>query len=240
MKRLLALLLLLSSALIASPRRIDFIHILKCGGTTIRTLLDEQLPHLNRYRHGELHHNFEGKYVRVEQMSVSPALQASILKHFPKLTEKQNLFSMHAPYWFFKAKDPNFEDSFKFTSLRDPIERVKSEYRYRKKWLKHLSYSDIPTNSLCYFLCSDPSLTGEELVADCIKNLQMLDHIIFMDDFERGVIELFEKLGKKIRRVPRTNTTQPAPISDKVLSNLIERNQWDILLYKRAKELFGK
>lgn len=239
MRKFLAL-LFLSSHLIAQPARIDYIHIPKCGGMTINLLLRQQLPEAKKYPYPDLHHVFEQNSIRIGQMSVSPALRASILKRFPMVAPKQNLVSIHAPYWFLKAKDPKFEDSFIFTSLREPIERVQSEYRFKRKFFNDISYDAIPTNSLCYYLCSDPSLEGEELVADCIRNLERLDHIIFLDDFDVGVSELFQKLGKRIEEVPVTNTTQYEPISDELRCDLIEKNRWDIELYRYAKEHFSR
>lgn len=237
--RKLALLLFLSSQLLAQPARIDFIHIPKCGGGTVSELLYEQFPGASRYPFRALHYT-EGIEIIMRRMDICPSLQAAILNRFPEINE--SLATLHAPYWFFQYKDSNFASSFKFTCLRDPIERVRSEFRFRKKWHKHrqISYDEIPCNSLCYYLCSDPSLTGEELVHDCLRNLQQLDHLIFMDDYERGVVELFRKLGKEIGAIPKHNATEDEPIPIEILDNIIERNRWDIELYRLAKSQFGR
>ncbi len=61
-----------------------------------------------------------------------------------------------------------------------------------------------------------------------------------MDDYERGVVELFRKLGKEIGAIPKHNATEDEPIPIEILDNIIERNRWDIELYRLAKSQFGR
>lgn len=79
---------------------------------------------------------------------------------------------------------------------------------------------------------------------DCKKNLHKLNHIIFLDDskiFEKGISELFQKLGKKnpYRIVPTKNKRKKSfPISNEEIEKLKELNSLDIALYKYAKKHF--
>lgn len=78
----------------------------------------------------------------------------------------------HFPYHLLLEKDQNLESAFFFTCLRDPIERVLSQYRYMKRKIGIESPLEIYPNMICYMLSSNPDLKGEELLNDCIETLK--------------------------------------------------------------------
>ena len=170
--------------------RICFLHIPKTGGLTVRALLE------SRYVENEIYaHKDAGQLAR---NTYDADVMSSVLKNFPPIREP--LAVGHFPFWFFQNKDPHFQTSFLFTVLREPVDRVISSYFYRLANEELKPLLEVPANRICKMLCSDASLFGEDLLQDCIRNLQRMDFIIFMDDFER--------LSKKIR-VYKEDENQP-------------------------------
>lgn len=97
---------------------------------------------------------------------------------------------------------------------------------------------------MCHTLCSNPYLEGEELLEDCIRVVESLDHVILMDDFENGVRTLFEKLGRPlIKPIPHKNPTtekeaSQQTITDELIEKIKEREALDIRLYEYCKKRF--
>lgn len=199
---------------------INFIHITKCGGTSLFSLFSQ---------------NFKAEEIYPHLVFKLPVDKMPLINH---------QFAMgHFPYWFFVNNDVNFNCSFNFTVLRDPIERVISHYFYWRQnhphWKNNLdgySISRIPKNEMCTYLCSIPGLKDEELLQNAISTLKTLDFVFFMDDFEEGACKLFYILDLKLPvKIPHENITKKALFDEETLKIIAENNDLDIRLYEYAK-----
>lgn len=148
----------------------------------------------------------------------------------------------HFPMWFFEQKVKHDADCFWFVTLRDPIERVLSQFRYmRKRGLTTQSPCDIQPNHMCRILSSDPELSDQGLLESAISNLHKMDMIIFLEDFEYGVRQLFNELNlPQPDVIPKRNSTSKAPVHPLVIEKLRKIHSLDILLYEYARTHFGK
>ena len=124
------------------------------------------------------------------------------------------------------------------SSCVDPaVSRVISHYYHKMRAGDDIqSPTEICPNLMCKFLCSDPTLRGEELLEDCKKNLESLDFIIFLDDFENGVNSLFKKLklSSKGPIVVKNKSDKKRPITQEEKQKIREQNDLDIRLYEYA------
>lgn len=204
---------------------IHFLHIPKCAGTTIRSLLEKNFHEKDIYP-------LQRFYIEKHNYKEAPQIEHEFV-------------AGHFPLWFLKEKDPNFETSFLFTVLRDPVERVLSHARYRQKHGSDSFFDplSIRPNCMCKMLTSDPNLEGQELLEDCISNLIHFDYILFQDDpvkFEKGIKRLFKSLQFPYldKDVPRLNPTKKNQVSEELIEKLKELNSLDIALYQFAKNHF--
>lgn len=172
--------------------------------------------------------------------SYDPQDMADVLNEFP--TIEHEVVSGHFPFWFFQHKDPDFDSSFFFIILRDPVERVLSHYQMGLRKNPQSSPLAIPPNLICKMLCSDPTKTGAELLKESIANLERMDFIIFQDDYERGVKQLFKKLNLTLDqgKIPKKNTTEKTPVSKEIIQKIREMNDLDVQLYKHAVARYKK
>ncbi|MBX9924458.1 MAG: sulfotransferase family protein [Rhabdochlamydiaceae bacterium] len=208
--------------------RLYFLHIPKTGGTTIHTVLENQI-HLN-----ELY----------------PPRKASMAN----IPVNHEFVSGHFPFWFCAQLDPEFDQAFKFTILRDPVERVLSLLRYTKKHRPNLrsmnldeifellihneSHKNDMTQNTISFLTSQPDLPEEDVLKNAKDTLNKLDFVVFLDNFEQDTKELFEALGIQWNTefLPHTNTTEAEYVSPELLEKIKELNKLDIDLYEYAKK----
>ena len=212
---------------------LNFLHIPKTGGTSMMSVLHGCFPSKDFYPITDL--TWDEKAV-IRGNFALPNEISDILNRYPLIEQK--IAVGHFPFWFLQSKDPQFDSSFTFTILREPVSRVISHYDF---WVdigrKISSPTEIDPNLMCKMLRSDCTLCGEDLLEDCKKNLESLDFILFLDDFEGGVRRLLKKLNIKYRgSVPRENkSSRRRQITDEELAQLIELNDLDIRLYEYAK-----
>lgn len=207
--------------------RIVFLHIPKTAGTTLNGLLVSNFNSQDIYPHRKIYQHRVTTY--------SPKDVSNVLRALPIIDHQ--LVSGHFPIWFLKEKDPNFNKSYIFTVLREPVDRVLSHWNAAGAEGSPL---DKCPNLMCKMLCSDATLTGEELLNDSINNLHRMDFIIFQDDFDNGVRNLFSRLNLTLpkNKIPHRNRSARKEISEKVLNELREINALDVRLYEYANENF--
>lgn len=208
-----------------SEARIKFIHIPKTGGSTIHEVLSQYFYENQIY-----------PYRRINR-----ALSPNAKKKAEAMPSIQHeLVSGHFPYWFMEEKDKDKKNSFTFTVLRNPIERVFSHYRFRKKANPDLDVSieDVLKNWTCRMLCSDPKLTGMDLLENAIENLKKLDFVIFMDNFDEDTKTMLQMIGIDTTyvRIPKLNTTKKERYDQKNIEQVKEDHALDVALYQYAKD----
>ncbi len=215
---------------------INFVHIPKTGGTTLHRLLRAHFAPSEIYPYGKVG---LGRAAATTQEQMESAWN-----EFPNI--RHQLIGGHFPMWFFHKKDPTYDSSYFFTVLRDPVERVLSHDRYRIKWglnrgvILEPNPLAIPSNFLCKMLCSDCTLQGEELIKNCMDSLDRMNYIIFMDDYENGVRNVFNELHiPQPKEIPHYNTTSYQPVGEEMIQQIQERNALDVQLYRLAKEKFS-
>ncbi|MCB1117268.1 MAG: sulfotransferase family 2 domain-containing protein [Chlamydiia bacterium] len=221
---------------VALDSHIIFIHIPKCAGTSMNSMLRKQFPQKNlilqeRYIESLIYGGVENEYSDVMD---------TLLKKYP-INPKYELVSGHFPVWYLKRNHMHYSTAFKFTVLRDPIERVLSNHRHLKQQV-HLTRSSSPLgvkpNLMCKMLASDYSAEGEDLLRQAIETLNELDAVLFVDNLQESVPSLFKTLGLPFVKVEHANKSIPMYINPKHLEIIAKNNELDIRLYKYAVEHF--
>lgn len=174
----------------------------------------------------------------MENYTLSELDEAPIVEH--------DFCSGHFPIWFLENKDPSFKDSYLFTVIRDPVQRVLSHCRFIQK--QDINRIDIDplhhqSNWICKMLTSDPDLEGDELLENCKKNLEKFDFILFQDDpitFENDVKSLFSYLQIPYfeSQIPKINTTKGQTYPESLIAEVSELNALDCALYAYAKKFY--
>jgi hypothetical protein len=212
---------------ISLDARLYFLHIPKTAGTTLRLLLELQVSANEIYPYRNYTH------------ARGPI--------------EKNLISGHFPYWFCKKFDPDFDKAFKVTILRDPVERYLSYLRAKKRGnslfadlesvieRRSLSKNKISAglidNALCRYLSADPCLEGEALLESAKQTLEEFDCVLFFDQVEQDVVDLFKRLGIELDKeeIPQINVTTKEPVREELLEEIKKLNELDLQLYQYAK-----
>jgi len=218
-----------------------FLHIEKTAGTSLVSYIKNSVAEKNFY------------YTRPELLNDPEVVKNELSKY--------NALAGHIRYG---QIEKNFEDVFKITFLRDPIERILSFYYYAKespetkdhitvqsKKLNILDFLDHCqekndrrfVNGMTFKLASD--CTQQEELASAKKNLETMDCIGIQKYFDESLSILSYKTGwKPVEVVPRTNITKKRSnqneLSSEIVEKILELNQDDQLLYEYAISLFEK
>lgn len=172
----------------------------------------------------------------------------------PKLEKKKNINQLKCVgghCWF--GVHQNFSKPFKyFTMLRNPLERVISEYYYILERPNHKAFSEVKTLSLSDFIQHFPVKSSNQQT----RRLSGLIHKPDLDlakfnlthHFEvAGIAEMFNESVYLMKKVfgwndieyQKANVTKTRPsmkeIPSDILKELEDRNQMDIELYEFAK-----
>ncbi|MFY0601378.1 MAG: sulfotransferase family 2 domain-containing protein [Cyclobacteriaceae bacterium] len=230
-----------------------FIHIPKTGGTTIvhtlsRQILYNRFQRLNPTRFTHPKDFLEKVEGLLENVITSSHKIEVVGGHFG--------FAAHP-----KLSDP----SQHFTVLRDPIERVISEYYYMKHkgmYYQHLinnenldleDYIHHPEisylNNLQTRLVAGESYQSGDIVTEVVyskalKNLKKFQVFGLTEQMSDTLALFYLTLGwKRLPYYLEANINDKRPrkedVSEKAIMSIKEREKYDIMLYKEAKEIFN-
>lgn len=237
MQVILLFLLALQLSSLYCVDQLCFVHIGKTGGTTMHALLRQHFKEGDFYPYRGMKELYPYKGLKdgeIVLQSMNESSEISPISH--------RVISGHFPLWWLHKKGVG-PKAFCFTILRDPIQRVISDYFFKLKFESEIyrfpdhTPLDVLPNVMCRMLSSDPTLTGEDLLNDAISNLKKLDFIIFLDDFERGIRHFFKKIGiKHHQTIPRLNITERGQeIDQEMIEQIRNYNELDLRLYEYAR-----
>ena len=233
---------------IDSSQAVIFVHVPKSAGTTLNYIVAWEYSPL-RICH------VDGRFYRAAFHRIS--------RRTPRQLDKYDLFSGHMPFGLHRRLT---RKATYITVLRDPVERVISEYYYRQErrshpiadigvkglslrdYLEKLPYDNVQTKLLAGTIPDYDYLAGscdEEMLTVAKRNLA--EHFTLV-----GLTERFEEtlgllkvlLGWKVGRfVPMRVTRgkpQRASLPPDVRDLIAEHNRFDRELYAYGTELFDR
>jgi chondroitin 4-sulfotransferase 11 len=200
-------------------KKIVFVHIPKCAGTSVNEFMDIIFP--SSRKSGT-------RCPRIRGDSVHVLYGGTILEHLTASEIRDTL------------GPEEYDDMESFTVIRNPWDRMVSFYVYIKslvgeKWLQNFSFEDFvhlvqehsyfgPFRSQCHYIFDD---TGKKLV----------NHIFRFEELRPGLVEfLAARMNKSPNEFPRANSTDrnayPEYYNDETKQIVDE-------IYKRDIETFG-
>jgi hypothetical protein len=227
-----------------SKTRACFLHVPKSGGSSVisslrSTLGESGLFHANesRYQQGPL---------------------AVLLNRYPVVA---------GHFSFAQISDGLLADTFFFTFLREPVDRVLSLYYYYRRqdparrrdervaqaqdvdlepFIESVSERPSPWSNWQTFLFSgatDSEQPAEALLPAALSNLERMDFVGVHDDVDRGFARLCELRGWPAEStLPHENATgdrlRPQELPRDLLARLAALNDCDSVLFGRAREIW--
>jgi hypothetical protein len=215
---------------LTAEARMFFMHIPKTGGSSMEMLLRKNFP----------------------SIKTLPFLETlDYAKRGENAPSDYDLLQGHVRYSQYLVLDPIPEETFKFTILRDPVERYISHIKHHREVnFPHLTLEEVfedvldhpgfVSDVMCQYLTGDLGLTGESLLENAKKNLFNFDLVMFFEKYNEDAIILMERIGIQIEteQVPFINRTKEVVVSEKLREMVMQRNLKDQELYLFAKNHF--
>lgn len=230
----------------SSAGPIIFVHLPKCGGTTLNRLI-------------------EWEYSPTRVCSIDPSFfrwsYRRILRWSPERLGRMKVFQGHMPFGLHRTLP---KMAAYMTMLRDPVDRGISEYYYALSRMVHPEHRTIKKMMLEEYIQMTPYANVQtKLIAgldpgydflggDCTDATLSLAKENLTKHFDLvGLTERFEetlalakiKFGWKIRNYAAFNVTKGRPKKDQVPSEvraaIAERYQYDMQIYDYAVSLFN-
>jgi hypothetical protein len=212
-----------------------FVHIPKCAGTSVRSILEANFP--NR-----LELSYES-YFRVP-MPERTKIIAEVLEN-PVAIANQNIVYGH--FLPIKHLGKNLDRSVKLTTiLRDPLERMRSHYVFWNAGVfEHYLWDKMKAQNWSFSdFAFSPEMRNFYSQYSIHVPVERYDYIGLYENLEVSVRGCFAALGLGLPNnsvVPHTNASQEQPVD---LISRIDRDafrQWhaeDYAFYGAAKQLF--
>jgi hypothetical protein len=213
------------------------LHMPKTGGTTLKRIINKNIPP------GGLNYDIyaESEQRKIKLRNLSSKRVYSIQGHFP--------FGVHQ---YFQ------EPSIYITMLREPIERIISEYYYIRSMPSHNQYHQVKNLNLGEYQqqlgkinLQTRLISGQGTpviiahLEEAKKNIEKHFSVVGITEMYNESIFLMKKtLGWKRIHYKKLNVTKEKPAIDnlpeKTIDLIKENNQIDIELYQFAKKLLIK
>lgn len=226
-----------------------FLHLTRTGGSTMREIIERQFYPSVRYR--------------IKGNKIEETLEA--FKNLPQTErDKIKFLSGHMPFGLHKYFSLPCDY---ITLLRDPIEKVISEYYYMKNLPQHTYYQTIKNMSLEDHALSGinsvvnyqtrilsgnwgmPHVHSLPLPPDALevakKNLEKYFKVVgIKEKFDETLLILRKVFGWKNIYYLKTNVGRHRPLINDVPENILRlikrNNEWDLELHEFANHLLMK
>ncbi len=217
-----------------------FLHIEKTAGTTLVNYIKKAVGENNYY------------YARPEVLNDK--------KNITEVLSKHQAFSGHIRFDQIKN---NFNDAFKITFLRHPINRIISFYYYAKEIPETKDPITVMSKKLnivdflqfCHEVNERRFVNGmtlkissnvpkEKELISAKNNLDTIDFVGLQESFTESMHMLSFKTGwSPIQTTPRNNRTKAKnrddKFSSKIIDKILEVNEKDLELYEAAQKRFS-
>jgi hypothetical protein len=231
-----------------SDETLIFLHMPKAGGTTLHHILERQFPWKQIY-------TFDGN---------KPYLDVERFRNLPQ-AERARYRLLKGHIWFgLHTAVPN--PSTYFTLLRDPVERVISQYYYAKSLPTHYMYQRLNQKGISLYEYAAQRMTPEianqqtgklagqhvrtwaqqptrETLELAKQNLQMHFRVVGLTEYFDTTLMLLQRaFGWKTLLYLHENVTKEKPkrteIDTRARELLMELNALDVELYTFVQGLF--
>lgn len=234
-------------------KNICFIHIPKCGGTSIRSSMKKNWLNLILNRKVSLDHIASSK--AAESMGQDVLVFREELLRFYLFGDKSRYVFGH-----FRCTGQTrelFQDQWNFiTLIRDPVKRWLSHYyfdRYRQEnidYNKHdldledyINSDEGVRNARMYARHFSSYIYGQDIgehhVAEAINNILKFDVYGVLEHLDLFAKEYGKKVGKKLKiQVTNKNPKQDykkRPIPDELMNKVLELCKYDISIYQKIR-----
>ena len=234
-------------------KNICFIHIPKCGGTSIRSSMKKSWLNLALNRKVSLNH--------IASSKAADSLGKEVLAYREELL-RYYLFDTNAKYVFghFRCTAETrmlFRNQWTFVTLiRDPVKRWLSHYFFDKFRQRNIDYNktDLDIQEyldseegmrnahmyLRHYTSYQPgNLVSDELVQEAVENITGFDVFGVLEDMPSFARRYKERTGTSLK-IKQSNKNPKKgyslkDISSSVMQRIEEINQYDIRIYNQVK-----
>ncbi|MFD0987523.1 sulfotransferase family 2 domain-containing protein [Methyloligella solikamskensis] len=202
-----------------------FLHIPKCAGMSVWTTLWDIHGFNNVFQIGT-HQQFDE--FKTMPMARKDALGA---------------FGGHGFLNEILQYTGDISDRYKFTTFRDPVDRVVSEYHFTRSCEKHFRYDEIQTMDIVEFAelpdlrnLQTRLLTGAEDPDAAIEMLGFFDDWCLMENLDQLLARLRRKIDGSEADTPHANKAKrPALLDSNVREKIAAANEADIAFFEKLK-----